>query len=618
MIKSRVLVRRDPRNYLLTTDLSIQSLFCLFNTSDENFVADSLLKRKYELEQLTKSNLNPQQLIYLLKVFMNIYNLKDANKRSQLLAVMHSEEFFNNINTFIRCNKNDKSFKDVIEFIMYFVDVSINELSKSDVCYDKFYSLLKGILDGLPEDKFNDTFLWAHELHLLWQKKIIHKDSTKHIWKNLNIYPCAVDLFENRKLVPNKINGAYKNIEEYLDTLFKLLKEDYEGNLREVILEMKAHLRGAKVTEKDFYVYDKVDIERIETDENPMNGIIHRINISIGGNENQFVNNNKPFKYGSLLLFSRHSQFTNFVLATVIDDVELQSTESESYKVLKVSLVGDLLQIKPYWRYYMLETKVLYNPYYEVLNAIQSKSTENFPMEKYIVYLDTIPCVPRYISTETVYKIDGKSLKLFTSDPWPEDLLNLDSSQVEALRSALIYEFVLIQGPPGSGKTHIARTIIDVLIDNKSFLSTPILLISSDNYSVDTILESLVLNKRNVIRLGNRTKSKVLKKHLLHNKIKPFGRDMKNKIERIKEPLLRKINKNEENIEKLVEYLKKEQRTYRDMCDENFSQQILSGKIEVIGGTTAGCARLHTLLERVRPEVGKDYLLYFCKGLFTL
>nr|XP_014275989.1 NFX1-type zinc finger-containing protein 1 isoform X2 [Halyomorpha halys] len=603
MIKSKIIVRPNPKDDLSATEISLQSLFCLFSTSDANFIADLLLKRKCALEDLTKSNLNSEQLIDLLKSFVNVYNLKSSHKRSQLLASTHSEEFVNNIKNFLQCNKNDEYLKETIYLIMYFIDANINELPKSDVCYNRFYSLLKVLLDGLPEDKFNDIFLWAHELRVLLQEKIIHRDRTKPLWKNSNIYPCPVDLFEKRELMTNKVNGAYKNIDEYLDTIFTLLKEDYEGCLREGILQMKAELRGTKTTEKEVFVYNNVNIERIEADEKPMNGIIHRIAFSVGDKENQLVNINKPFMYGSLLLLSRCSQFTTFDLATVVEDVELQNTEGNSYKVLKVSFVSNISQIKPYWRYTMLETQAPFNPYYKVLNAIQSKGIEKFPMKKYIVYSDTTPDFPRYISTETEYKIDCESVKLFSNTAWPSNLLNLDPSQIEALRVALTHELVLIQGPPGSGKTHLAQTIIDILIDNKNFLSTPILLISSDNRSVDVILETLAIKKRNVVRIGKQTKSSVLKKHLLNNKMKPCGRDIKIKIERIKESLLRKINQNEENIEKLVERLKREQISYRNTSDEKLALQILSAEVEVIGGTTASCARLHHLMEKVHPEV---------------
>ncbi|XP_014276579.1 NFX1-type zinc finger-containing protein 1 [Halyomorpha halys] len=594
--------RYNGNDQRLAREISLQSLFCLFNTSDPNFIADSLFKRKSELEALTKSNLNSGDLIDLLRMFINVYNLKNSNKRSQLLAITHSEEFVNNIKHFLQCNINSKYLKEAIDLIMYFVDVNINELPISDVCYNRFYSLLKVLNDVLADDNISYHY-WTHELCLLLQKKIIHREQTKHSWKDLNIYPCPVDLFEKKDIMPNKINGAYKNTDEYLDTIFKLLKEDYEGSLREGILQMKAELRGARTTEKEILVYNNINIERIETDEKPMNGIIHRIAFSIGDKENQLVNTNKPLKYGSLLLFSQCSQFTTFHLATVVEDVELQNTEGSSYKVLKVSFVDNLSQIKSYWQYTMLESKKLFKPYYEVLHAIQSKSIDNFPMEKYIVYLDTTPCFPKYLSTTTEYKIDCKSIKLFSNTSWPNDLLNLDPSQVEALRAALTHELVLIQGPPGSGKTHLAQKIIDILIDNKGLLSTPILLISSDNYSVDVILEPMVLKERNVIRLGSQTKSSVLKKNLLNNKLKPCGRDIKIKIERIKESLMRKMNENGENIEKLIDSLKKEQTSYRKMRDENFALQILSTKVDVIGGTTAGCARLNHLLEKVQPEV---------------
>ena len=52
---------------------------------------------------------------------------------------------------------------------------------------------------------------------------------------------------------------------------------------------------------------------------------------------------------------------------------------------------------------------------------------------------------------------------------WPDaQTLGLDSSQVDALKSALTQELSIIQGPPGTGKTYVGLMIMKILLANKN------------------------------------------------------------------------------------------------------------------------------------------------------
>ena len=73
-----------------------------------------------------------------------------------------------------------------------------------------------------------------------------------------------------------------------------------------------------------------------------------------------------------------------------------------------------------------------------------------------IIFLDS--------SSSHTYEI----LKL---DQWPTaELLGLDPSQVEALKSALTKELSIIQGPPGTGKTYVGLMIMKILLANRTSL----------------------------------------------------------------------------------------------------------------------------------------------------
>lgn len=126
------------------------------------------------------------------------------------------------------------------------------------------------------------------------------------------------------------------------------------------------------------------------------------------------------------------------------------------------------------------------------------------------------------------------------------DHIILDDSQIDAFVAALTQDVALIQGPPGCGKTYLGVQIVRALLSNstKKIYSArnrhggthsntgetsranprlrPILVVCYTNHALDQFLECLiqsgVVQKQKVVRLGYRSKSEILKSCSLHGR----------------------------------------------------------------------------------------------------
>ena len=80
---------------------------------------------------------------------------------------------------------------------------------------------------------------------------------------------------------------------------------------------------------------------------------------------------------------------------------------------------------------------------------------------------------------------------------WPkEGAVQMDQSQIDALKLALTQEVAVIQGPPGTGKTFVGLKIVEVLLNNKHQWDpedhSPILVICFTNHALDQFLEGIL------------------------------------------------------------------------------------------------------------------------------
>lgn len=78
---------------------------------------------------------------------------------------------------------------------------------------------------------------------------------------------------------------------------------------------------------------------------------------------------------------------------------------------------------------------------------------------------------------------------------------------MNALKHALTRQFSIIQGIPGSGKTHMGLAIISTLLMNTD---SQILIVSYTNHALDQFLAGILKYTDSIVRIGNQSKNELL------------------------------------------------------------------------------------------------------------
>ena len=139
------------------------------------------------------------------------------------------------------------------------------------------------------------------------------------------------------------------------------------------------------------------------------------------------------------------------------------------------------------------------------------------------------PSAPKYLQQETAYDITplmkrefvsyGKSVPILEDGAWPSnDMLCVNESQADAVRTCLTRELAIVQGPPGTGKTFISLKVAQILLLNPIAFMGQILVICYTNHALDQFLEGMTsFEKTGIVRVGSRSKTEKLDEFNLSN-----------------------------------------------------------------------------------------------------
>lgn len=295
-------------------------------------------------------------------------------------------------------------------------------------------------------------------------------------FRTLPIYPTYQEVHGGEKpfLRPNIISQKYESPAVYLDTQFRLLREDFVRPLREGILQLLQSfedrgLRGKKFD--DIRVYFDA---RILTPLCSATGIDYKVQFDSKPLRMVRWENSKRLLYGSLVCLSK-DHFETFLFATVAhrETQDLQKGLVHlSFNKHSRALLAD---ISPADSFLMVETTAYFEAYRHVLKGLQELPVEDIPFQDYIVKCEPQVRVPTYLARGSVYDLRalmkegpaadrakpegpgtlaGSRVDVLDPGQWPAlDLLGLDISQMEALQLALTKELAIIQGPPGTGES---------------------------------------------------------------------------------------------------------------------------------------------------------------------
>ena len=335
-------------------------------------------------------------------------------------------------------------------------------------------------------------------------------------------------------LCPNKVQGPYSTVQEYLTRQYRLLREDFINPLRMSLNK----LQDSDEDCQEVKVYENVQFNR-ET--YTQGGIAFKVSFEVA---DQTVNweYSKRFTYGSLLCLS-HDKFQTVIFATVAErDVE---ELKQGVVTIKVENGLDGLSLSPRTVYRMAESPGFYGAYAPVLKYLRNANSEQLPFSNYLVECSCEVKMPVYLRNieemdDKLFDFTGvicrcrpkhcihKNIDILNAQTWSElDVALLDPSQKKALHLALTNELAMIQGPPGTGKTYIGLKIIETLLINQHLHTgdsrKPIMVVCYTNHALDQFLEGVIkirghikqVRRNDVIirRVGGRCKSEKVKKY---------------------------------------------------------------------------------------------------------
>ncbi|KAG5836364.1 hypothetical protein ANANG_G00253830 [Anguilla anguilla] len=357
-------------------------------------------------------------------------------------------------------------------------------------------------------------------------------------FRTMTIYPTPEEIHQDQKpfLRPNITSCSYPSVQVYLDTHFRLLREDFVRPLREGIRELlqsyeEESLGQVPVRRKrfdDIRVYFET---RLLVPLCTPTGTAYKVQFDPTPLKFVRWQNSKRLLYGSLVCMSQDN-FETFLFATVSDrdpaDLQKGQVQLSFCQDSRPALAG----VRVSDSFLMVETTAYFEAYRHVLEGLQELEVEDLPFQRYIVECQSDVAHPAYLTTEDTYILESIAAPGFASelqpfsvrDPhaWPPmEHLGLDESQMRALKLALTKEFVIIQGPPGTGKTYVGLKIAQALLTNPHVWQQgedhlPILVVCYTNHALDQFLEGIHgFLEDGIVRVGGRSNSEVLKRFTL-------------------------------------------------------------------------------------------------------
>ncbi|KAL3859443.1 hypothetical protein ACJMK2_009663 [Sinanodonta woodiana] len=304
----------------------------------------------------------------------------------------------------------------------------------------------------------------------------------------------------------NKAEGKYKNLDDYLDIQFRLLREDYVKPLRDGIEEYHRNLDQGDTSKRSqgLRLYRDVNICSLQCSSS---GIVYILHF----NERKFKNMNwhssRRLLHGSLVALT-NDDFETILFATITNR-DARELEKGFVQVRFENQLDRVVNITPNEIFVMAETPAYFEAYRHIMKGLQEIQS-SMPFQKYFVECQIEISPSKYLLSgvrlydftplvkQTIVTDNCKEIRVLTTTRWPRsDELGLDSSQYNALQTALTKELAVIQGPPGTGKTFVGLKITELLLHNHSVWKendeiNPMLVVCYTNHALDQFLEGIL------------------------------------------------------------------------------------------------------------------------------
>lgn len=440
-------------------------------------------------------------------------------------------------------------------------------------------------------------------------------------FRQLPLFPTAAEISKGtddlqRRLSKNVVSGKYDSVMHYLDTHFRLLREDAINSIREGIRWCRQNQLKTPVPQgqasapppaaadipavnRDIQVYTAVQMRGITTSSI---GVQYRVSFDI--DVAVHWERSKRLLFGSLVCLSPDN-FESVLWATVAsrDAALLASKQQVDLRFAE----GFSSSFDPNASYTMVESvSTYYEAYSHVLQALQNTPMEKFPFQEYLINCAPAVAAPSYLAggadLYNMYNCFDAGTTSFhlLEDKWPADIItSMDDSQMQALKQALTKELAVIQGPPGTGKTFVGLKVMQALLENRNMRPrAPILVVCYTNHALDQFLEGVLRFEDNIVRIGSRSKSESLKERNI--RVLTMQRGLTGKDQnRARKQINNNIKELQEQLDLVVEDLQK--------------ASLARADIE----TVAGQEQSDSLLAEAAPDAPIDAVLESWLGMAT-
>ncbi|XP_062521487.1 NFX1-type zinc finger-containing protein 1-like [Corticium candelabrum] len=405
--------------------------------------------------------------------------------------------------------------------------LTVDQLSASDI------PLPSGLIERVTDlVKASDDCVMQRELRQLHSSlpQALRLEDPPDDFRAVEVVPTSEELAKNQRpfLRPNIVDGAFKDLDQYLDVQFRLLREDFVGPLREGIATLpEDDVRRKRGSPNDLRLYRNAWISQPVC---TFSGLTHKIVFDVSHLRRVNWSYSRRLIFGSLLCFS-NDHFKTMKFA-VVSNRNVEDLKKGIIEVRFMNGLDDVKDMQAGQLYTFAESPAYFEAYRHVLHRLQHITLE-LPLQFYIVKCEKNSAhPPRYLRPEhrdgEVPVMDLRSalgcndsrarrVTVTDWDAWPPCVkVELDESQLAAIKTAMTREFALIQGPPGTGKTYLGLKVMRALIENRHVWdparTSPILVVCYTNHALDQFLEGVLeFHKTGVIRVGGRSESEVLK-----------------------------------------------------------------------------------------------------------
>ncbi|CAK6952727.1 NFX1-type zinc finger-containing protein 1 [Scomber scombrus] len=434
-----------------------------------------------------------------------------------------------------------------VSLLLTLIPTSINNLRASGVNIkaqvEENVENLQGLVNHLQQRSREGTLRSGRDTYALLNNGGNNPGGEdQQDFRTIPIYPTPEEFLQDHRpfLRPNLTSQRYTNTHLYLDTHFRLLREDFVRPLREGIQQLLQNQMDMGRSDKPLKAkrFDDIRIyfdARLVVPKCTHAGLAYTVQFDT--QPLQFVRwqNSKRLIYGSLVCLS-YDNFESFLFATVSDRDPKDLQKGQVQIIFTEESRIKLAQFEKSQMFLMVETTAYFEAYRYVLDGLQEQQEADLPFQRYIVECDTDVQPPAYLRRNDIYNLSSvadpdykASVQAFHSlkaEAWPRmEELGLDESQMKAFQLALTQELAIIQGPPGTGKTYVGLKIAQALLNNQGlwrspFGNSPMLVVCYTNHALDQFLEGIhKFLPTGIVRVGGRSNSEVLKRFNLRELI---------------------------------------------------------------------------------------------------